>query len=94
MMINLRTRLALNMLQIADFYLDRTHWQSAAVRYRRVLDEYPGLGLDARALFRLGFCLEKLRRDDEALRLYHVVVENYADSVAASHARARIARAE
>ena len=94
MMINLRTRLALNMLQIADFYLDRTHWQSAAVRYRRVLDEYPGLGLDARALFRLGFCLEKLRRDDEALRLYHVVVENYSDSVAASHARSRIARAE
>lgn len=94
MMITLRTKLALNMLQIADFYLDRTQWQSAAVRYRRVLDEYPGLGLDARALFRLGFCLEKLRRDDEALRLYHVVVENYADSPAARRARMRIARAE
>lgn len=94
MMINLRTRLALNMLKIADFYLVRTHWQSAAVRYRRVLDEYPGLGLDAQALYRLGFCLEKLRRDDEALRLYHVVVENYADSTAAARARARIARAE
>ena len=94
MMITLRTKLALNMLQIADFYLDRTQWQSAAVRYRRVLDEYPGLGLDARALFRLGFCLEKLRRDDEALRLYHVVVENYADSPAARRARTRIARAE
>jgi outer membrane assembly lipoprotein YfiO len=94
MMITLRTKLALNMLQIADFYLDRTQWQSAAVRYRRVLDEYPGLGLDARALFRLGFCLENLRRDDEALRLYHVVVENYADSPAARRARTRIARAE
>ncbi len=94
MMVQLRTRLALNMLQIADFYLDRTHWQSAAVRYRRVIDEFPGLGLDARALFRLGLCLENLRRDDEALRLYHVVVENYSDSAAAEHARARIARAE
>jgi outer membrane protein assembly factor BamD len=94
MMIELRTRLALNMLQIADFYLDRTHWQSAAVRYRRVLDEYPGLGLDARALFRLGLCLENLRRIDEALRLYHVVVENYANSPAARRARARIARAK
>ena len=94
MMIHLRTRLALNMLQIADFYLDRTHWQSAAVRYRRVIDEFPGLGLDAKALFRLGLCLENLRRDDEALRLYHVVVENYSASEAAEHARARIARAE
>lgn len=94
MMVKLRTRLALNMLHIADFYLDRTQWQSAAVRYRRVLDEYPGLGLDARALYRLGFCLEKLRREDEALRLYHVVLENYADSPSARRARMRIARSE
>jgi len=94
MMVNLRTRLALNMLHIADFYLDRTHWQSAAARYRRVLDEFPGLGLDARALYRLGVCLENMRREDEALRLFHVVVENYSDSAAARRARSRIARAE
>ena len=84
MMVELRTRLALNMLHIADFYLDRTHWQSAAVRYRRVLDEFPGLGLDARALYRLGLCMENMRREDEALRLYHVVAENYADSPSAT----------
>lgn len=94
MMIELRSRLARNMLLIADFYLDRTHWQSAAARYRRVLDEYPGLGLDAQALYRLGVCLENMRREDEALRLFHVVVENYADSGAARRARARIAEAE
>jgi outer membrane protein assembly factor BamD (BamD/ComL family) len=82
------------MLHIADFYLERDHWQSAAARYRRVLDEFPGLGLDARALYRLGLCLENMKRDDEALRLYHVVVENYADSPSARSARARIARAE
>jgi len=94
MMVRLRTRLAQNMLHIADFYLERTHWQSAAARYRRVIDEYPGLGLDARALYRLGVCLENMRREDEALRLYHVVVENYADSAAARRARSRIAQAE
>lgn len=94
LLVQLRTRLARNMLHIADFYLERGHWQSAASRYRRVLDEFPGLGLDARALFRLGLCLENMRRKDEALRLYHVVVENYADSTAARLARARIARAE
>ncbi|MCA9501438.1 MAG: outer membrane protein assembly factor BamD [Spirochaetaceae bacterium] len=94
MMVALRTRLALNMLHIADFYRERTHWQSAAERYRRVLDEYPGLGLDARALYRLGVCLENMKREDEALRLYHVVVENYADSPSARRARDRIARAD
>ena len=94
MMVSLRTRLAQNMLHIADFYLDRTHWQSAATRYRRVLDEYPGLGMDAKALYRLGVCLENMRREDEALRLYHVVVENYAETSSARRARARIARAD
>ena len=94
LMIELRTRLALNMLHIADFYRVRTHWQSAADRYRRVLDEFPGLGMDARSLYRLGLCLENMRREDEALRLYHVVVENYVDSPSATRARSRIARAE
>lgn len=94
MLVELRTRLAHNMLQIADFYLKREHWQSAASRYRRVLDEYPGLGLDARALYRLGLCFENMKREDEALRLFHVVVENYADTPSARSARARIARAE
>jgi outer membrane protein assembly factor BamD len=94
MLVELRTRLARNMLHIADFYLERDHWQSAASRYRRVLDEFPGLGLDARALYRLGVCLENMKREDEALRLYHVVVENYADSPSARSARSRIARAE
>jgi hypothetical protein len=35
-----------------------------------------------------------MRLEDEALRLYHVVVENYADSSSAERARARIAQAE
>ena len=94
MMVALRTRLAQNMLHIADFYLDRTQWQSAATRYRRVLDEYPGTrhGREG-ALSPRRVCLENMRREDEALRLYHVVVENYAEtSSAARRARARIAR--
>jgi outer membrane protein assembly factor BamD len=94
MMLVLRTRLALHILQIADFYRERSQWQSAAARYRRVIDEYPGLGLDPRALYRLGLCLQEMLREDEALRLYHVVVENYGDSPSARHARARIAQAE
>ena len=59
-----------------------------------MLDEYPGLGLDARALYRLGLCFENMKREDEALRLFHVVVENYSDTPSARSARARIAQAE
>lgn len=90
----LRTRLANNMMEIGDFYLERTQYQSAATRYRRVLDDYPGLGNDAEALYKLGLCYEEMKRTDEALRLYHVVLENFSDSRDAERAAERIAGAE
>ena len=90
----LRTRLADNMMEIGDFYLERTQYQSAATRYRRVLDDYPGLGSDAEALYKLGVCYEEMKRVDEALRLYHVVLENFSDSRDAERAAERIAGAE
>jgi len=90
----LRTRLAENTMEIGDFYMDRTQYQSAATRYRQVLDEYPGLGLDAEALYKLGICYEHMKRIDEALRLYHVVLENFSSSRHAEYAAERISRAE
>ena len=90
----LRTRLADNVMEIGDFYLERTQYQSAATRYRRVLDDYPGLGSDAEALYKLGVCYEEMKRVDEALRLYHVVLENFSDSRDAERAAERIAGAE
>jgi len=90
----LRTRLADNMMEIGDFYMKRTQYQSAATRYRMVLDEYPGLGLDAEALYKLGICYEHMKRVDEALRLYHVVLENFSDSRHAEDAAERIAGTE
>jgi outer membrane protein assembly factor BamD len=91
---SLRTRLAANMMEIGDFYMHRTQYQSAATRYRVLLDEYPGLGLDAEALYKLGICYEHMKLTDEALRLYHVVLENFSDSRHAEWAAERIARAE
>ncbi len=89
----LRTRLAENVMEIGDFYLVRDQYQSAASRYRTVLDEYPGLGLDAEALYKLGLCYEHMKLEDEALRLYHVVVENFRNTDLAAKAAERIARA-
>ena len=89
----LRTRLAENVMEIGDFYLVREQHQSAASRYRTVLDEYPGLGLDAEALYKLGLCYEHMKLEDEALRLYHVVVENFRNTPLAAKAAERIAHA-
>ncbi len=93
MMHELRTRLAENVMQIGDFYIKRQDYQAAAERYRSVLNVYPGLGLDAEALFKLGVCYENLKRVDEALRLFHVILENFGNSLHAQEARRHIAAA-
>ncbi|MBW2419109.1 MAG: outer membrane protein assembly factor BamD [Deltaproteobacteria bacterium] len=89
----IRTRLSRNVMQMGDFYRKRLEYQAAAERYRSLLNTYPGLGLDAEALYKLGICYENMNRDDEALRLFHVVVENYRDTRLAENAAERIARA-
>jgi outer membrane protein assembly factor BamD len=89
----IRTRLSRNVMQTGDFYLKRQEYQAAAERYRSLLNTYPGLGLDAEALYKLGICYENMNRDDEALRLFHVVVENFRDTSLAADAAERIARA-
>jgi outer membrane protein assembly factor BamD len=93
MLHTLRTRLSRNVLRIGDFYLTRREYQSAAERFRTVLNSYPGLGHDAEALFKLGVCYENLKREDEALRLFHVLVENFGGSRQARAAAAHIAAA-
>jgi outer membrane protein assembly factor BamD len=73
----LRTRLADHELEIGDFYMNRQEYQSAADRYRDVLDKYPGLGLDADALYKLGVCYSKMNRTDEAKKIFEVLLKNY-----------------
>jgi len=88
---DLRSRLSRNIMQLGDFYLRRDEYQAAAERYRTVLNVYPGLGLDAEGLYKLGICYEHMMRTDEARRLFHVVVANYPDSDVARLASERIA---
>ena len=76
----LRTKLGKHVLGIGDFYWKREEYQSAAGRYRQVLDQYPGLGLDAEALYKLGLCYTHMNRDDEARHIFEVILENYEDS--------------
>ena len=73
----LRERLARHAMLIGNFYLEREEYQSAADRYRSVLNQYPGLGVDAEALYKLGLCYTRMRLDDEAARIFQVLLENY-----------------
>jgi outer membrane protein assembly factor BamD len=88
---DLRTHLAENVSEIAEFYMDREEYESAAERYRSLLNEYPGLGLDAEALYNLGICYLEMRRVEEAERIFQSIVQNYRDSEYASAAAERIA---
>ena len=83
----LQTTLAESVQAIADFYYSREEYEAAAERYRALLDEYPGLGLDAAVLYRLGECYAALRRQDEADRIFRTLVAHYGESEYAFRAR-------
>lgn len=87
----LRVRLAEHSEQIADFYHDTGEYEAAAERYRQLLNTYPGLGLDARILFKLALAYEALERLDEADRIYRTIVAHYPKSPFAFRANGRIA---
>jgi outer membrane protein assembly factor BamD len=87
----LRTTLAEQVRDIGDFYLKRDEWESAAERYRSLLNEYPGLGLDAEALYKLGVCYAEMNRTEEAEGIFEAIVQNYRESDVARDAADRIA---
>jgi outer membrane protein assembly factor BamD len=89
----LRTKLGAHVMGIGNFYFERGEYQSAANRYRSVLNEYPGLGLDAQALYKLGVCYQNLNRDEQATHIFEVLLENYEGSDVAKAAQDLLAPA-
>jgi outer membrane protein assembly factor BamD len=83
----LRTRLAEHVLGIGDFYMQHQEYESAASRYRMVLNQFPGLGLDAKALYQLGLCYKKMNREADATHIFQVILENYKGSQIADAAQ-------
>jgi outer membrane protein assembly factor BamD len=90
----LRRKLAKQALTVGDFYFERDEYQSAANRYRSVIDEFPGLGLDADALYKLGLAYSRMNREDDARELFEVILENYPASNIADAARDQIPSAQ
>ena len=56
-----------------------------------LLNEYPGLGLDAEALYQLAVCYTEMNRIEEAENIFQAIVQNYQDSEWADDAKQRIA---
>ncbi len=88
----LRTRLAHQITSIADYYLASGEYEAAAERYRSLLNEYPGLGLDAETLYKLALCYDQMNRNDEAALIFQSIVQHYGDSSVAEDARAQMGR--
>ncbi len=76
----LQLRLARRELMIGNYYLERTEYSSALQRFQALLDSYPGLGLDAEALYKVGLCYAKMNRPAEATRAFDLVKKNYPES--------------
>jgi outer membrane protein assembly factor BamD len=86
----LRRRLAENIIGIGDFYWKRGEFESAAERYRMLLNEYPGLGSDAATLYKLGVCYYEMNRIVEAERIFQSIVQNYEGDEYAAKAAEQI----
>lgn len=56
-----RRRLAEHESYVADFYFRRQHYLSASYRYAALLQDFPDLGFDEEAMFRLGKCYYQTR---------------------------------
>ena len=65
---------------IGDFYFRKREYPSAAERYRDLLNRFPGLGLDAEALYKLGLCFTRMNREGEAHEIFQVILDNYEGS--------------
>jgi outer membrane protein assembly factor BamD len=90
--LSLQIRLAESSEAVADFYLEQQEYESAAERYRNLLNDHPGLGLDARILFKLGECYAQLRRYDEADRIFRTLIAHYDGTEFAWAAQQKLAQ--
>ena len=89
---DLRMRMALQIQGIGDFYMGRGEYEAAVERYRSLLNEYPGLGLDPEILYKLGLCYRGLNREDEAAAIFQSIVRYYDKSSVAEDAQEQMAR--
>ena len=72
---------------IANFYMIRDKYESSLGRFETLLEKYPGLGLDARALYGAAFTAYKIKDLGKAKTYYQRLTAEFNDSAEAEKAR-------
>ena len=72
---------------IGHFYFIRDHFESALGRYEALLDKYPGLGLDAKALYGAAVSAYKIKELNKAKNYYRKLINDFKDTSEANKAR-------
>lgn len=72
---------------IGNFYFIRDKWESALGRFEGLLDKYPKLGLDAKALYGAAYSAYKIQDLGKAKTYYDRLISEFKDSPEAEKAR-------
>lgn len=76
---------------VATFYWDRDRPMGTVLRLRTLLDRYPGVGFDEKALLLLGNAYWRVGRKDDAKRAWQHLLDVSPKSSQAGEARAQLA---
>ena len=87
-----RRRLADHEMYVAQFYIRKRNWRAAAMRFSYLLENYGGVGMDARALFLLARCYLELGDVDKAKLALNDLTTNFSDDPLARQARNYVRR--
>ncbi len=87
-----RRRLADHEMYVAQFYLKRDNPRAAAMRLTYLLDNYSGVGLDARSLFLLARSYLQLGDTRKARTALDDLIENFPNDSLAREAQAYLRR--
>jgi len=73
--------------------IDKLEYDAAAAKLEQVSGQFEAAGdipYTAKSMFWLGFCREKLHRDDLARQTYVTVIQRFAETTPAEYARLRL----
>jgi len=85
-----RHKLAEHENYVADFYFRRQHYLSASYRYAALLQDFPRLGYDEEALYRLGECYFRVRMFSNAKDTFKRLINQFPQSEFKSAAQSKL----
>lgn len=75
---------------IGNFYFIRDHFESALGRFEGLLDKYPSMGLDAKALYGAAMSAYKIKELNKAKNYYRKLTSDFKGTTEAEKARGEL----